>query len=64
MPNRYRSWTPRLLKAAYNYQVVSKDPGAYTHNPTYALQLLHDLRAFRADMDVRVDDAGHHGLAA
>lgn len=42
MPNRYRSWTPRLLKAAYNYQVVSKDPGAYTHNPTYALQLLHD----------------------
>jgi hypothetical protein len=40
--NRYRSWTPRLLKAAYNYQVVSKDPGAYTHNPTYALQLLYD----------------------
>lgn len=42
MPNRYTSWTPRLLKAAYNYQVVMKDPGAYTHNPQYALQLLYD----------------------
>jgi hypothetical protein len=42
MPNRYDGWTPRLLKAAYNYQFVSKDPGAYAHNPTYALQLLYD----------------------
>ncbi|MBC7285352.1 polyheme membrane-associated cytochrome C [Hoeflea sp.] len=41
-PNRYRSWTPRLLKAAYNYQVAAKDPGAYVHNPAYVLQLLHD----------------------
>jgi hypothetical protein len=42
MPNKYDAWTPRLLKAAYNYQFVSKDPGAYAHNPTYALQLLYD----------------------
>jgi len=41
-PNRYQSWTPRLLRAAYNYQYVAKDPGAYTHNPFYALQLLQD----------------------
>jgi hypothetical protein len=41
-PARYRSWTPRLLKAAYNYQVVAKDPGGYAHNPAYLLQLLHD----------------------
>lgn len=41
-PNRYQSWTPRLLRAAYNYQFVAKDPGAYAHNPRYALQLLHD----------------------
>jgi hypothetical protein len=41
-PNRYQSWTPRLLKAAYNYQVVAKDPGGYVHNPAYLLQLLHD----------------------
>ncbi len=41
-PNRYQSWTPRLLRAAYNYQYIAKDPGAYTHNPSYSLQLLHD----------------------
>lgn len=39
---RYGSWTPRLLKAAYNYQVVAKDPGIYTHNPFYAIQLMYD----------------------
>ncbi|WP_415183865.1 polyheme membrane-associated cytochrome C [Phaeovulum sp.] len=41
-PNRYQNWTPRLLKAAYNYQFIAKDPGAYTHNPQYAIQLLQD----------------------
>lgn len=40
--NAYKAWTPRLLKAAYNYQVVMKDPAGYVHNPTYLLQLLHD----------------------
>ena len=24
--NRYADWTPRLLRAAYNYQYVQKDP--------------------------------------
>lgn len=41
-PNRYDRWTPRLLMAAYNYQFVAMDPGAWVHNPRYALQLLHD----------------------
>jgi len=41
-PNRYNAWTPRLLKAAYNYQFVTKEPGAYAHNPPYAAQILHD----------------------
>ena len=41
-PNRYKAWTPRLLKGAYNYQFVTKDPGAYAHNPAYAVELLHD----------------------
>jgi hypothetical protein len=41
-PARYQNWTPRLLKAAYNYQVVAKDPGGYAHNPAYLMQLLHD----------------------
>ena len=40
--NGYSNWTPRLLKAAYNYQVVTKDHGAYVHNPQYMLQLLND----------------------
>lgn len=40
--NQYNSWTPRLLKAAYNYQFALKDTGAYAHNPYYVLQLLHD----------------------
>ncbi|RBI87734.1 polyheme membrane-associated cytochrome C [Rhodosalinus halophilus] len=48
-PNRYTTWTPRLLKAAYNYQFVALDPGAYTHNPAYALQLLHDSLASLSD---------------
>ena len=41
-PNKYESWTARLLKAAYNYQVVSKDPGGYTHGGKYLIQLMHD----------------------
>lgn len=40
--NQYKSWTPRMLKAAYNYQFALKDPGAYTHNPRYVMQLLFD----------------------
>jgi hypothetical protein len=40
--NRYASWTPRLLKAAYNYQVATKDPGAFAHNPKYIIALLYD----------------------
>ncbi|MCR8725541.1 cytochrome c3 family protein [Frigidibacter sp. ROC022] len=41
-PNRYQSWTPRLLRAAYNYQYVAKDHGAFAHNAHYAIQLLYD----------------------
>ena len=41
-PNRFSAWTPRLLKAAYNFQVSSKDPGAFAHNAKYIIQLLHD----------------------
>ena len=41
--NQYNAWTPRLIKAAYNYQFVTKDPGAFAHNSTYAIELLQDL---------------------
>lgn len=40
--NGYAAWTPRLLRAAYNYQWASKDPGAFTHNGEYILQTLYD----------------------
>ncbi len=39
------------MKAAYNYQFVTKDPGAFAHNPAYAAQLLHDSIA---DLGTRV----------
>lgn len=52
-PNRYQSWTPRLLKAAYNYQLIAKEPAVFTHNPHYALQLLHDsLESLSERVDV------------
>lgn len=38
----YAAWTPRLLKAAFNYQYILKDPGAYTHNPKFVVQFLYD----------------------
>lgn len=56
-PNRYQNWTPRLLKAAYNYQFIAKDSGAYTHNPHYAIQLLQDSMADLGKA-VEVDMAG------
>jgi len=39
---RYGTWTPRLLRAAYNYQYSQKDPGAFAHNGQYVIQVLYD----------------------
>ena len=39
---RFGAWTPRMLKAAYNYQLVAKEAGFYAHNAKYAVQLLID----------------------
>lgn len=39
---RYDAFTPNLLRAAYNYQFVTQDRGAYSHNPHYAVQVLYD----------------------
>jgi len=41
-PNRYTEFTPRLLRAGFNYQFSIKDAGAYVHNGKYVLQLLYD----------------------
>jgi hypothetical protein len=39
---RFVTWTPALLRAAYNYQYVQKDPGAFAHNAQYVIQVLYD----------------------
>ena len=60
--NQYATWTPRLLQAAYNYQVSLKDPGAFAHGGKYIIQLLYDsiagLDAAAAEGLYR-DDHGH-----
>jgi hypothetical protein len=38
----YAAWTPRLLRAAYNYQYAQKDPGAFAHNGKYVIQVMYD----------------------
>ena len=38
----YSTWTPRLLRAAFNYHYVAKEPGGYAHSSRYQLQLIHD----------------------
>ncbi len=63
---RFSDWTPRLLKAAYNYQTVAKDPGAFAHNAKYMIQLMYDsiedLNAKLGSIDMSAmhrDDPGH-----
>jgi hypothetical protein len=66
-PVRYNAWTARLLKAAYNYQVSAKDPGAYAHNAKYIIELLYDsIEDLNGKLATPVDlakltrdDAGH-----
>ncbi|MCC1493717.1 cytochrome c3 family protein [Cognatishimia sp. F0-27] len=41
-PVAYNAWTPRSLRAAYNWKLVTADPGNYAHNPAYMLELLYD----------------------
>jgi len=40
--NGYKSFTPRLLRTAFNYQFSIKEPASYVHNGNYILQLLYD----------------------
>jgi len=48
---RYGTWTPNLLRAAYNYQYAQKDPGGFAHNPEYIIQTLYDsLETMGADV--------------
>lgn len=57
----YANWTPRLLKAAYNYQMAYKDPGKFAHGGKYAIQLLYDsIEDLGGDVSgLAREDAGH-----
>jgi hypothetical protein len=47
----FGTWTPNLLRAAYNYQDSQKDPGGYAHNSSYVLQILYDsIQAVDGDL--------------
>jgi len=56
-PNQYSSFTPRLLRSAFNLQYSIKDPAGYVHNGKYMLQLLYDAIEDLAEV-VDVDTAG------
>ncbi len=64
---KYASWTPRLAKAAYNYQTSIKDPGAFAHGGKYIIELLFDsIEDLNTKLATPVDlstanrvDAGH-----
>jgi hypothetical protein len=38
----FTSWSARLVKAAFNYQMWQKDPGAFAHNGKYIMELMYD----------------------
>jgi len=40
--NDFNAWTPRLIKAAYNFQCSLKDPGGYAHGGKYLIQVMYD----------------------
>ncbi|TNF30832.1 MAG: Ig-like domain-containing protein [Deltaproteobacteria bacterium] len=64
--NQFREWTARLTRAAYNYQVSLKDPGAFAHNAKYMFQLLYDsVEDVGGDVSAMVrDDFGHFNGAS
>jgi hypothetical protein len=57
----YSKWTPRLLKAAYNYQMYIKDPGAFAHNPKYVIQLMYDaIEDLNTKLTAKIDISKMH----
>ena len=38
----FKNWTPRLMRAAFNYHYVAKNTGGYAHHPQYLIQLMYD----------------------
>jgi hypothetical protein len=63
----YDTWTPRLLKAAYNLHYVKKDPGALAHNAKYVIELLYDSIADLGSVPMTGlvrNDSGHFDTAS
>lgn len=55
----YNGWTPRSLRAAYNWKLVTADPGNFAHNPAYTLQLLYDsIEDLAGPLGVEMGDLG------
>ncbi len=62
-PNAFKAWTPRLQKAAYNYQMSVKDPGAFAHGGKYIMQLLYDsIESLNAKIATPVDLSTAHRI--
>jgi predicted CXXCH cytochrome family protein len=70
--NAFKSWTARLLRATYNFQLATKDPGAFAHNAKYIFELLYDsITDVNSALVVKVDmskavrtDFGHFNGAS
>jgi hypothetical protein len=72
--NAYNMWTERLVKATYNLQFTTKDPGNFAHNPDYTIELLYDsiedlsmAPAFAAPvnpMDLARNELNHFDITA
>jgi hypothetical protein len=58
-PVAYAAWSPRMLRAAYNWKLVTADPGNFAHNPAYVLELLYDsIEDLSGPLDVDMDRLG------
>ena len=56
-PVAYNSWTPRSLRTAFNWKLVTADPGNFAHNPEYSLELLYDsIVDLSGPLDIDVED--------
>jgi predicted CXXCH cytochrome family protein len=54
--NAFKSWTARLLRATYNFQLATKDPGAFAHNAKYIFELLYDsITDVNTSLVVKID---------
>lgn len=61
--NQYNAWTPRLAKAAYNYQMSVKDPGAFAHGGKYIIELLYDsIEDLNAGLSKPIDISKLHRI--